>query len=92
MLLAAAKSGVLAARAGAAILGLVLGRLRLAPAATSGAADTADWAESSTESENGERVRHRREAGGQLHNMRPAAVRDGPAAKRWRCLRPIASS
>ena len=47
-LLAAAKLGVLAASGGAAVLGLVLGRLLLAPA-TAGAAQTADEAESSTE-------------------------------------------
>ena len=48
-LLAAAKLGVLAASGGAAILGLVLGRLLLAPLATEGAAQTADEAECSTE-------------------------------------------
>jgi NhaA family Na+:H+ antiporter len=48
-LLAAAKLGVLAASGGAAILGLVLGRLLLAPVATAGAAQTADEAECSTE-------------------------------------------
>ena len=48
-LLAAAKLGVLAASGGAAILGLVLGRLLLAPVATAEVAQTADEAESSTE-------------------------------------------
>jgi NhaA family Na+:H+ antiporter len=48
-LLAAAKLGVLAASGGAAILGLALGRLLLAPVATPGAAQTADEAECSTE-------------------------------------------
>jgi NhaA family Na+:H+ antiporter len=48
-LLAAAKLGVLAASGGAAILGLALGRLLLAPVAIDGAALTADEAESSTE-------------------------------------------
>jgi len=48
-LLAAAKLGVLSASGGAAILGLVLGRLLLAPVGTPGAAQTADEAESSTE-------------------------------------------
>jgi NhaA family Na+:H+ antiporter len=48
-LLAAAKLGVLAASCGAAILGLVLGRVLLAPGAATGAAETADEAESSTE-------------------------------------------
>lgn len=49
-LLAAAKLGVLAGSGGAAILALVLGRVLLAPgAAVSGAAQTADEAESSTE-------------------------------------------
>jgi hypothetical protein len=47
-LLAAAKLGVLAASGGAAVLGLVLGRLLLAPVAAAGAAQTADEAESST--------------------------------------------
>jgi NhaA family Na+:H+ antiporter len=47
-LLAAAKIGVLVASGGAAILGLVLGRLLLAPVAAAGAAQTADEAESST--------------------------------------------
>jgi hypothetical protein len=40
---------VLAASGGAAILGLVLGRLLLAPVATAGAAQIADEAEGSTE-------------------------------------------
>jgi Na+:H+ antiporter, NhaA family len=48
-LLSAAKLGVLVASGGAAVLGLVLGRLLLAPAETAGAAQTADEAESSTE-------------------------------------------
>jgi NhaA family Na+:H+ antiporter len=48
-LLAAAKIGVLAASGGAALFGLVLGRLLLAPALTVGAAETADEAERSTE-------------------------------------------
>ncbi|MDI1435773.1 Na+/H+ antiporter NhaA [Polyangium sorediatum] len=48
-LLAAAKLGVLAASGAAAIVGLVLGRLLLAPVQTAGAAQTADEAESSTE-------------------------------------------
>jgi Na+:H+ antiporter, NhaA family len=48
-LLAAAKLGVLAASGVAAILGLTLGRLLLAPAAAAGAAQTADEAENSTE-------------------------------------------
>jgi Na+:H+ antiporter, NhaA family len=49
-LLAAAKLGVLAASAAAGVLGLVLGRVLLAPAATSGpSARTADEAERSTE-------------------------------------------
>jgi Na+:H+ antiporter, NhaA family len=48
-LLAAAKLGVLVASGCAAILGLVLGRLLLAPVGKSGAAQTADEAESSTE-------------------------------------------
>ncbi|MDI1449052.1 Na+/H+ antiporter NhaA [Polyangium sp. 6x1] len=48
-LLAAAKLGVLAASGGAAIVGLVLGRLLLAPVKTAGSAQTADEAESSTE-------------------------------------------
>lgn len=47
-LLAAAKLGVLAASGGAAILGIVLGRLVLSPTAVAGAARTADEAESST--------------------------------------------
>jgi Na+:H+ antiporter, NhaA family len=48
-LLAAAKLGVLAASGGAAILGLVLGRLLLSQVGAAGAAQTADEAESSTE-------------------------------------------
>lgn len=48
-LLAAAKLGVLAASAVAAVLGLVLGRLLLEPVVTPGQAATADEAESSTE-------------------------------------------
>jgi NhaA family Na+:H+ antiporter len=48
-LLAAAKLGVLAASGGAAVLGLVLGRLLLAPVVAAHAAQTADEAESSTE-------------------------------------------
>ena len=48
-LLAAAKLGVLAASGGAAILGLILGRLLLSPVGLVGAAQTADEAESSTE-------------------------------------------
>ena len=48
-LLAAAKIGVLIASGGAAILGLMLGRLLLAPVAAPGAAQTADEAECSTE-------------------------------------------
>jgi NhaA family Na+:H+ antiporter len=48
-LLAAAKLGVLAASGVAAIVGLGLGRLLLAPVETAGAAQTADEAESSTE-------------------------------------------
>jgi Na+:H+ antiporter, NhaA family len=48
-LLGAAKMGVLAASGGAAVLGLVLGRLLLRPVAAVGAAQTADEAESSTE-------------------------------------------
>ena len=48
-LLAAAKLGVLAASGGAAILGLVLGRLLLAPVGTARAAQTADEAESPKE-------------------------------------------
>jgi NhaA family Na+:H+ antiporter len=47
-LLAAAKLGVLAASGGAAILGLVLGRILLSPISTAGAAQTADEAEGST--------------------------------------------
>lgn len=49
-LLAAAKLGVLAASGGAAILGLVLGRWLLVPGEKAGAAESADEAESSTES------------------------------------------
>jgi NhaA family Na+:H+ antiporter len=49
MLLAAAKVGVLSASGGAAILGIVLGRLLLAPSVVAGAAQTADEAEGSTE-------------------------------------------
>ena len=48
-LLAAAKLGVLAASGGAAVLGLVLGRLLLPQVDSAGAAPTADDAESSTE-------------------------------------------
>jgi Na+:H+ antiporter, NhaA family len=48
-LLAAAKLGVLAASGIAAIVGLVLGRVLLAPGAVAGAALTADDAERSTE-------------------------------------------
>jgi len=48
-LLAAAKIGVLAASGAAAILGLLLGRLLLAPKYTIGAARTADEAERSTQ-------------------------------------------
>lgn len=48
-LLSAAKLGVLAASGGAAVLGLVLGRLLLAPVDATGVAVTADEAESSTE-------------------------------------------
>jgi NhaA family Na+:H+ antiporter len=48
-LLAAAKIGVLAASGAAAVLGLVLGRLLLAPSTAAGAAETADEAERSTE-------------------------------------------
>jgi NhaA family Na+:H+ antiporter len=48
-LLAAAKLGVLGASGGAALLGIVLGRLLLAPSRVAGAAQTADEAESSTE-------------------------------------------
>ncbi|MBK8172890.1 MAG: Na+/H+ antiporter NhaA [Sandaracinaceae bacterium] len=48
-LLAAAKLGVLVASGVAAVLGLVLGRLLLAPVATPGAAQSADEAESSTD-------------------------------------------
>ncbi len=46
-LLAAAKLGVLAASGGAAILGIVLGRLLLVPVGLAGTARTADEAESS---------------------------------------------
>jgi len=49
-LLAAAKIGVLAASGGAALLGLVLGRLLLTPLEVAGAARSADEAESSTAS------------------------------------------
>ncbi len=48
-LLAAAKAGILAASAVAAVLGLGLGRFLLSPARTAGAAVTADEAEGSTE-------------------------------------------
>jgi NhaA family Na+:H+ antiporter len=48
-LLAAAKLGVLAASGAAAVLGLVLERLLLAPVTAAGAALTADEAEDSTE-------------------------------------------
>jgi Na+:H+ antiporter, NhaA family len=48
-LLGAAKLGVLAASAAAAVGGLLLGRLLLAPVAVEGSAATADEAESSTE-------------------------------------------
>jgi len=48
-LLAAAKLGVLAASAAAAVVGLVLGRLLLPSVGTPGAAQTADDAECSTE-------------------------------------------
>ncbi len=48
-LLGAAKLGVLAASAGAAILALIIGRLLLTPVAAAGAAQSADEAESSTE-------------------------------------------
>jgi len=48
-LLGAAKLGVLAASGVAAVLGLGLGRLLLAPAKVTGVAQTADEAESSTE-------------------------------------------
>jgi Na+:H+ antiporter, NhaA family len=47
-LLAAAKLGILGASSGAAILGLVLGRLLLVPGEIAGAAQSADEAESST--------------------------------------------
>jgi len=49
-LLAAAKLGILAASGGAAIIGLLLGRLLLSPEAIEGAAQTADEAERSTQS------------------------------------------
>ena len=48
-LLAAAKLGVLGASGCAAVLGLVLGRALLTSAKVTGAAETADEAESSTE-------------------------------------------
>jgi NhaA family Na+:H+ antiporter len=48
-LLTAAKLGVLAASAGAAILALLLGRILLAPTPSVGAARTADEAEASTD-------------------------------------------
>ncbi len=48
-LLAAAKIGVLGASGAAAVLGLTLGRLLLAPVTADGAAQTADEAERSTE-------------------------------------------
>lgn len=48
-LLAAAKVGVLAASGGAATLGLVFGRLLLAPIGTAGAAQTGNEAECTTE-------------------------------------------
>lgn len=48
-LLAAAKIGVLVASGGAAICGLILGRVLLAPVETAGAAATGDEAESATE-------------------------------------------
>jgi NhaA family Na+:H+ antiporter len=48
-LLAAAKVGVLGASGAAAILGLALGRMLLAPSASVGEAQTADEAERSTE-------------------------------------------
>lgn len=48
-LLAAAKLGVLVASGAAAVLGLILGRLLLAPAEVAGTAMSADEAESSTE-------------------------------------------
>ncbi len=48
-LLAAAKLGVLGASGGAALLGLVLGRVLLEPREVAGAAQTADEAERSTE-------------------------------------------
>lgn len=47
-LLAAGKIGVLVASGGAAVIGLVLGRVLLAPQAAAGAAQTADEAERST--------------------------------------------
>jgi NhaA family Na+:H+ antiporter len=49
-LLAAAKLGILAASGGAAVIGLLLGRLLLSPEAVAGAAQTADEAERSTQS------------------------------------------
>jgi NhaA family Na+:H+ antiporter len=48
-LLAAAKLGVLGASGAAAVLGLVLGRILLAPCEDTGVAQTADDAERSTE-------------------------------------------
>jgi NhaA family Na+:H+ antiporter len=48
-LLAAAKLGILAASGGAAVIGIALGRLLLQPVVMKGAAETADDAESSTE-------------------------------------------
>jgi NhaA family Na+:H+ antiporter len=48
-LLAAAKLGILAASAVAAVVAMIAGRIVLAAAATPGAAETADEAESSTE-------------------------------------------
>jgi NhaA family Na+:H+ antiporter len=48
-LLAASKLGILAASGGAAVIGLVLGRLLLSPVEIHGAARTADEAECSTE-------------------------------------------
>jgi NhaA family Na+:H+ antiporter len=48
-LLAAAKAGVLGASGGAALLGLGVGRMLLTPSGVAGAAQTADDAESSTE-------------------------------------------
>ncbi|MBI2376240.1 MAG: Na+/H+ antiporter NhaA [Deltaproteobacteria bacterium] len=49
-LLSAAKIGVLGASCGAGIVGLILGRILLAPVAVAAAAQSADEAESSTES------------------------------------------